>query len=71
MIFCGYPTSGCRVGYAGGLSDVGVRGFSWSNSPASSTSMNASDLTILSTSLFSEGSGNSRASGFPVRCVQE
>ena len=64
-----YPASGYRNRTSGALAGVGSNGYSWSSSPTQS-SANAGYLGFGATSVNPQDS-NSRASGFPVRCVRE
>jgi len=64
-----YPASGYRGRASGGLAYVGSYGYSWSSSPTQS-SASAGNLTFVA-AYVSPQSSNSRANGFPVRCVQE
>ena len=64
-----YPASGYRARNSGALTDVGAGGFSWSSSPTSE-SVNAGIL-LFNASSVSPLNNYRRASGFPVRCVQE
>lgn len=63
-----YPASGNRYSYSGGLNNVGSYGYYWSSSP-NSTAYGYS-LYFYSGGVNPSSSSN-RASGFPVRCVQE
>ncbi len=65
-----YPASGYRVSSSGGLGSVGTLGSAWSSSPSSASSVNGSYLNFYSSNVNPENSSY-RASGFPVRCVQE
>ena len=64
-----YPASGYRNRSSGALTGVGSNGYSWSSSPTQS-STDAGYLTFYATSVYPQSS-NSRAYGFPVRCVRE
>jgi len=64
-----YPASGYRNRTSGALADVGSNGVSWSSSPTQSSAY-AGYLHFNATSVYPQSS-NSRAYGFPVRCVRE
>lgn len=64
-----YPASGFRYRASGALTGVGSVGYSWSSSPAQSSS-NAGHLGFFATYVYPQGN-YSRAFGFPVRCVRE
>ena len=64
-----YPASGYRNRTSGALADVGSNGVSWSSSPTQS-STNAGNLNFNATNVNPQNN-NSRAYGFPVRCVRE
>ena len=64
-----YPASGYRNRTSGALTNVGSSGYSWSSSPTQSSS-NAGYLSFSAT-FVSPQYDNSRACGFPVRCVRE
>lgn len=63
-----YPASGYRNRTSGALTNVGSNGYSWSSSPTQS-STNAGNLNFNATNVNPQNS-NSRAYGFPVRCVR-
>lgn len=63
-----YPASGYRGRASGGLTYVGSNGYSWSSSPTQS-STSAGNLNFNATNVNPQNN-NSRANGFPVRCVQ-
>ena len=63
------PASGYRHRTSGALTSVGVNSQSWSSSPATAGSANASYLVFDATLMYPEYS-NSRSYAFPVRCVQ-
>ena len=65
-----YPASGYRNGSSGNLGTVGSAGYSWSCSPLSASSIHGSFLYFHS-GLVAPERNDSRALGFPVRCVQE
>ena len=65
-----YPVSGYRASSTGGLCNVGADGFAWNSSPFAAFEMRSSLLKFDRSSINSE-SNNTRAYGFPVRCVQE
>ena len=64
-----YPASGYRNRASGALASVGSSGFSWSSSPTQS-STNAGYLSFYAANVYPQDN-NSRAYGFPVRCVRE
>ena len=64
-----YPASGYRNRTSGALTYVGSGGYSWSSSPAQS-STSAGYLSFLATGVYPQ-CNDSRAYGFPVRCVRE
>lgn len=63
-----YPASGYRNRTSGALTNVGSNGYSWSSSPTQS-STNAGNLNFNATNVNPQNN-NSRAYGFPVRCVR-
>ena len=65
-----YPASGYRASSSGGLNYVGTYGYAWSSSPYSASGVYGSYLIFNSSHVHPEDYNN-RASGFPVRCVQE
>ncbi len=64
------PASGYRVSGSGGLTTVGANGYAWSSSPYSASSVYGSNLSFNSSGVNPEDN-NSRANGFPVRCVPD
>ncbi len=62
--------SGWRLSDSGALFDVGTSGYAWSSAPYSASSVNGSYLGFNSSNVKPENN-NTRAHGFPVRCVQE
>ena len=64
-----YPASGYRNRTSGALAGVGSNGYSWSSSPAQS-STSAGHLSFGATNVIPQYNF-SRAVGFPVRCVRE
>ena len=62
------PASGYRNRTSGALTNVGSNGYSWSSSPTQS-STNAGNLNFNATNVNPQNN-NSRAYGFPVRCVR-
>ena len=65
-----YPASGCRAGYSGVLLYASTSGYAWSSSSESASGVYGSKLYFYDIRMNPE-SYNSRADGFPVRCVQE
>ncbi|WP_129650649.1 hypothetical protein [Alistipes senegalensis] len=64
-----YPASGFRNRTSGALTNVGSVGYSWSSSPAQSSTY-AGNLSFGATGVYPQNN-SSRAYGFPVRCVRE
>lgn len=65
-----FPASGCRSRTSGALADVGSHGYSWSSSPSSAGSAYAGYLNFYASGV-NPFSNNTRALGFPVRCVRD
>ena len=65
-----YPASGFRNSGSGSLIVVSTYGYAWSNSANSTTSVGGTSLSFSSSDMHPEHY-DYRASGFPVRCVQE
>ena len=66
-----YPASGYRHSASGSFSAIGTNGYNWSSTVlASASSGRAYSLNLTATTLSTSNNSN-RASGFPVRCVQE
>ena len=63
------PATGCRHRESGALACVGTDGYAWSSSSSYAGSNYASYLHFNSSSVFPLNT-NSRAYGFPVRCVR-
>ena len=66
-----YPASGCRYGGGGGLDYVGTNGLCWSASPSNYSASGAYHLYIYSGRDVRPSSGDYRADGQSVRCLQE
>ena len=64
-----YPASGYRLRTSGALTNVGSGGYSWSSSPTQSSAL-AGYLGFSAAGVYPQGN-DSRAYGFPVRCVRE
>ena len=65
------PASGYRASNSGGLNDVGSRGYAWSSSPSSASSVYGSYLGFDSSNVNPEYNFQAVRAVSPVRCVQE
>lgn len=64
------PASGYRWNGGGTVGLVGTNGYDWSSSPSSTMVTRVSSLVFDGSNVY-PAYGDSRAYGFPVRCVQE